>query len=128
MLRISRNQFEQLAEKTRLNFVQMMNTYLHRHFAQWVRNTPDSDYETWVRVALKKCEYYAITTEPEAAQLILLFLVLGIDADEAMPWVREVLADRDLLPIGKLRKLIRLARERRIDQIDAVIVYDNMDI
>jgi len=97
------------------------------HFAEWVTRMPKADCEAWVRAALAKCERHAITTEPEAAQLILMFLVLGLDADESKPWVQEILTDRELLPIGKLRKLIRLAREQGIDQVDDVVVYGHME-
>lgn len=127
MFRISRQQFEQMADKTRHDFVRMMDTYLREHFAEWVRKMPKADSEAWVRAALAKCERHEITTEPEAAQLILLFLVLGPESDESTPWVQEVLTDRELLPIGKLRKLIRLAREQGIDQVDDVVVYGHME-
>jgi hypothetical protein len=128
MLRIPRQQFELLAEKTRRDFVHMMDTYLRKHFPEWVRKMPDGDCEAWVRAALVKCERHAITTEPEVAQLMLLFLILGLDADESTPWVREILTDQDLLPIGKLRKLIRLARSQGLDRVDEVIVYGHMEI
>jgi hypothetical protein len=126
MFRISRQQFDDMADKTRQDFVRMMDNYLREHFAEWVPGMPKADCESWVRAALAKCERHAITAESEAAQLILLFLVLGLDADESTPWVQEVLTDRELLPIGKLRKLVRLAREQGINQVDDVVVYGHL--
>ena len=105
----------------------MMDTYLREHFASWVSGLPTADSEAWVRSALEKCKRHGVTTEPEAAQLILLFLLLGLEADETLAWVQDALSDRALLPIGKLRKLIRLAREHGVNHLDEFVVYDNME-
>ena len=67
-----------------------------------------------------------LETEPEAAQLILLLTVLGLDAPERHDWVREVLHDRDLAALGKVKKLITLSRERAVD-IEDVLVYPDME-
>jgi hypothetical protein len=127
MLRIQQHQLKSFADETRRGFVRMMDAYLREHFTGWVRKLPREDCETWVRAALAKCELYDVTTEPEAAQLILLLLILGLDADDSTPWVRETLGDGSLLPIGKVRKLIRLARAQGVNHLDDIVLHDDMN-
>ena len=56
------------------------------------------------------------------ARLGPLLLVLGADADRSTPWVADVLGDRDLAAVGKVRKLARLAREQAVEGIEDVLV------
>jgi len=125
VFRIHQSQFETLARHTRQEFVKMMAAYVRDHFSGQLRLTLEAQREAWVSVALEKCERYGIATEPEAAQLILLFLVLGLSADEE-PWVHEILEDPRLTAIGKLRRLVRVASDRGIKHLDEVVVCDDL--
>jgi hypothetical protein len=127
MLRILDDQMEHLGKRTRRRFIGMLESYLREHFSRWVAPLSDALLRAWLEGALAKAERYGVTTEPEAAQLVLLLLVLGVDADERLPWVKEVLAARDLAPIGKVKKLIRLARQNRVEGVEHVVVYDGME-
>src|SRR3712207_9388749 len=48
----------------------------------------------------------------------LPILVLGVDAPETTPWVMEALGDRELHGVGKVRKLIELARAHEVEGLD----------
>ena len=126
MFRIKKEQMDFFTEKTRRKFVDKMTAYLRANFPQKVRPMNAEALETWVTAGVAKANRYRVTTEPEVAQLLLLFLVLGADADEAHPWVREVLVDRDLYALGKIRRLVRRARERGVVGLDEVVVYREM--
>jgi hypothetical protein len=127
MLRIREEQMEHLGKRTRRRFLEMLETYLREHFRAKVASVSDADLRAWLTHALGKAEEYGVTTEPEAAQLILLFAVLGVDADERLPWVKETLGDRGLAAIGKVKLLIARARENAVPDIDHVIVYRGME-
>jgi hypothetical protein len=127
MLRIREEQMEALGARTKARFVGLMVRYLREHFARWVSALPDDGLEAWVGRALEIAEEHGVTTEPEAAQLILLFMVLGPDVEERHPWVPEVLRARSLAAIGKVKKLITLARERGVVGVEQVVVYGEME-
>jgi hypothetical protein len=127
MLRIREEQMQHLAKRTQKRFVGMLEQYLRRHFPRWVAGLSDEQLRGWLEHALGKAERFGVTTEPEAAQLILLFLVMGVDADERLPWVEETLAARTLAPIGKVKKLVALAREHHVDGVEHVVVYEGME-
>jgi hypothetical protein len=122
LLRILKEQMEALGARTRTRFVQKITDYLLQHFKACFDEMSRADVEAWVGAGIDKAEKYGITTEPEVAQLLLLFLVLGLDADETTPWVAEVLRDRELVGLGKVRKLSREAREREIEGVESVLV------
>ncbi|MBI4703212.1 MAG: hypothetical protein HY744_19015 [Deltaproteobacteria bacterium] len=124
MFRILEDQMARLGAETRQKFVAMMTAYLGESFPAWVGALSATELEAWVERALGKAEQHGVTTEPEAAQLILLFAVLGLDADEDTPWVRDVLADRDLAALGKVRALAARAREHAVQGIEHALVYD----
>jgi len=127
MFRILESQMQHLAAKTKREFVAMMATYLSKHFQSSVGKWSPEELHTWLTQALDKAEHYHVTTEPEAAQLILFFLVLGLDADERLPWVRDTLTDRDLVALGKVRKLAELSRAQQVQGIEQAIVYDELE-
>lgn len=127
MFRILEHQMKQLGAETRHRFVAMMTAYLAEHFERWTGSMPETELTAWVEQALGKAEQHGVTTEPEAAQLILLFLVLGLDADERLAWVREVLEDVDLAAIGKVKRLIALSRDNEVSDIEHVLVYEGLE-
>src|SRR5438045_7509584 len=96
MLRIREEQLAFFADKARKGFVATMADYLEDSFPECVDEMSREELVAWVSDATAKAERYGVTTEPEVAQLILLFLVLGLDADETMPWVKDTLSHRDL--------------------------------
>lgn len=127
VLRILKEQMTVLAAQTRRRFVARMAAYLREHYPASVDELSRAELEAWVSDAVAVAERYRVTMEPEVAQLVLLLLVLGVDADETAPWVREVLADRDLVGMGKVRTLARIARERAPGVESVLVVKEVMD-
>jgi len=80
---------------------------------------PD-DVSAWVNDAVTQSEQNGIAMERETTQLVALYLLLGLDADEALPWFRETLADSDLIAEGKVRRLLERARSEGIEGVDRV--------
>mgnify|MGYP001220235211 FL=1 len=126
MFRIRREQLEHFADRAREEFLAKMRAYLRESFAELVSAMNDAELSAWLRDALGRCERFGVDTEPEAAQLVLLYLVLGLDAHEQYPWAREALEDPVLVPLGKLRRLVRAARAEGIAGIEDVLVYEEM--
>jgi hypothetical protein len=54
---------------------------------------------------------------------MLLFLLLGSDADERHDWVADALSNRNLNGAGKVRRLVRFAREHDVDALESVLVF-----
>jgi hypothetical protein len=67
-----------------------------------------------------RSESNGIAMERETTQLVALYLLLGLDADEALPWFREALAREDLVAEGKVRRLLDLARSEGVEGVDRV--------
>src|SRR5262249_5126995 len=82
LLRILKEQMEALGARTRGRFVNKIADYLQEHFAACFDEMSRADLEAWVEAGVDKAARYGVTTEPEVAQLLLLFLVLGLDVDE----------------------------------------------
>ena len=122
MFRIHEEQMASLGARSRARFVSMMAGYIDENFAYSVDTTTREELEGWVSAAVATAERHDVTTEPETAQLVLLLLVLGADADRSTPWVADVLGDRDLAAVGKVRKLARLTREQAVEGIEDVLV------
>jgi hypothetical protein len=127
MFRIRKAQMERLGQSTRERFVAMMCDYLREYFPRWVGDLSDDELSQWVTDALTKADSYGVRTEPEAAQLILLFIVLGLDADETIDWARDVLDDDGLVARGKVRRLARLAKEHQIEGVEHALVYPELE-
>lgn len=123
MFRIKRDQMEHFNTKTRTKFSRMLAEYLRAEFAEWVRDLDEPALFGWVDACVEKADRYRVRTEPEVAQLVLLFLLLGSNADEELDWVGETLRHRDLEAVGKVRRLIAGARAREVEGLDAVLVY-----
>lgn len=126
MLRILKEQMTVLAAQTRRRFVARMAAYLRQHFTDSVDEMTREELEAWVSDAVAVAERYRITTEPEVAQLLLLLLVLGVDADETTPWVKSILRDPDLVGRGKVRALAAEARARELPGVDEVLVVEEV--
>jgi hypothetical protein len=122
MFLIRREQMEFFARRQRDGFVDRMTGYLRRAFPECFQAMTDDEVRAWAAAATAKAERWGVDTEPEAAQLLLLFLLLGVDADETTPWVREALSDRRLLARGKVRAIVALARERAVPGLESVVL------
>jgi hypothetical protein len=128
VFKICLEQLEQLGEESRSRFVRHLADYLAENFPEYVEAMSRLELHAWIDAAVRKAEGYGVTTEPECAQCVLLFLPLGIDADERFEWAGETLRDPELAAIGKVRKLAELAREQAIEGIDDVVVFDFMEL
>ncbi len=127
MFRIKRDQMEHFNTKTRMKFSRMLTEYLRAEFADWVQGLTEPELFAWVDACVQKADSYRVRTEPEVAQLVLFFLLLGSSADEELDWVRETLRHRDLAAVGKIRRLIAGARAREIEGLDSVLVYSEFE-
>jgi hypothetical protein len=96
VFRIKKEQMEFFNEKTRLAFRRRMTTYLRESFAECVAAMSDAALDEWVDDVLRRAEKHRVRAEPDVAQLMLLFLLLGSDADERIDWVTEALSNRNL--------------------------------
>lgn len=121
MFRILEHQMAFFVAQGRGEFVDRLTRYVENDYASWFEGMRHQEIRDWVEEAVLKSEHYGINTEPEVAQLVLLFMVLDIDADQTTPWVAEILKDRTLLPVGKVRTLIEMARDRSVEHIDDVV-------
>ncbi len=122
MLRILESQMAKLGARARRDYVVRMADYLDAAYRHRVAGRSRADLEAWVGAAVDKAESYGVTREAPVAQLMLLLLVLGDDADERIDWVGEILRDDRLVELGKLRRLVALARERAVPDIEEVTV------
>lgn len=123
MLRVRPEQLDHFANRARDRFVGLMTDYIRDAFPERsARFGPG--LADWVRQALGVCERYGVTMEPEAAQLVLLLIVLGIDAGDREPWISEALSP-DGAPVGKIRQLVAGCREREVPGIEEMIVFDD---
>ena len=125
MLRIKPEQVEHFANRARQRFVTMMTGYLRGSFPERVAGLDDAALAAWTRRALSVCEQAGVTTEPEAAQLILLLLVLGVDAAERFSWARDAAEDRALSPEGKVRAILAGALAEGLPIRD-LIVFEHL--
>jgi hypothetical protein len=111
-----------LRESARRGYVKRMADYLAESYRERVAQKSRPELEAWVAAAVAKAERYGVVMEKPVAQLMLLLLVLGDDADERLPWMRDALDDESLADLGKLRKLVALAREHAAPDIEQVTV------
>ena len=124
MFRIRREQLDFFADKTRRAYVEKMSAWLREAYPECVGAMSRGELETWVTAAVHKAESYRVVMETDVAQLMLLFMILGLDADERLPWLGETLARRDLEGIGKVRKLVAEAREKNVAGIESVVLEE----
>ncbi len=126
MFIIGRQQYDALCGQAERDFNTRMSAFIDEYFAHLTSVSSGENRSAWVTEAIQICDRYEIATEREAAQLILLLLVLGIEADSQV-WVREILDDADLVSEGKLRKLVRAARERDMKHLNEVVLFDDLE-
>lgn len=123
--RILARQMDALGADTRRRFVGRMVAYLR---AEWPvtaarLGATDEALTTWVAGALAEGHGYRITTEPEAAQWILLLTHWGLGLAERQPWTQPILDDGDLAAVGKLTRLVVDGAAHDPAVLD-VVVYD----
>jgi hypothetical protein len=123
MFRIRKEQMDHFRHKGRRAYVQRLVDFVRDEHPDLLFSTPDP--VTRVGALVDKAVLHGFSIELETTQLVLLLLLFGDDADKKLDWFREVLADRNYIPIGKARRLVELARERadsamaaRVDRID----------
>ncbi len=124
-LRILKSQMAALGRQTSARFIANMSHYLQQHFPHWTRQHDAAQQQQWLEAALAKSIRYGVDSEPEAAQLVLLFTVLGVNADEQHEWVKQLLTDDSLVASGKVRKLVTACRQRGL-KVEPVLVYDHL--
>lgn len=122
MFRIHEHQIAHFERRMRADFERRMSAFLRETYPDSFAEMTDGDVAEWVSAAIDKAVRYDVTTEPEVAALMMLFLVIGVDADETTPWAREVLVDRALLADGKVKRLAARAREHEVPGIEAVVI------
>jgi hypothetical protein len=120
MFRIHKAQMDFFAEKERARYLGRLRAFLESEFPDCFDEMESEDIDAWVEEAVGVCDRYGVTTERDATQLVMLLLVLGTDADLAHAWAGETLADPELLPEGKVRRLLVQAREAGIEGVDDV--------
>jgi hypothetical protein len=121
MLRIRPEQMEHFANRARDRFANLMTEYIWDTFPDRAPEKSRSALASWVRKGIAVCERYDVVMEPAAAQLMLILLVLGVDADAREPWVREAI-ERNVAPAGKVRRLITACNERSLPISDLIVV------
>ena len=126
MFRIRREQLDWFGEKTRREFVAKISAWLLDAYPECVGDLSRTALEKWVGACVEKAEHYGVVMEPEVAQLILFFMILGIEADADLPWVKETLESRDLEGIGKVRRLIASARENQVQGIESIVLESSL--
>ena len=122
MLRIRPEQLEHFANRARERFAGLMTEYIWDTFPDRAPEKSRAALAAWVRQAIAVCERYDVVMEPAAAQLMLILLALGIDADrERDAWMHEALAAK-VAPAGKVRRLINACNERSLPIADLLVV------
>jgi hypothetical protein len=125
LFRIRERQLDFWADKSRREYVERISTWLEAAYPECVGEMKRDELTRWVMSVVEKCEGYGIVMERDVLQVILLFIVLGERADEEKPWVKEALADKGLMPKGRVKKLVTRAREEQIDGIEHVILKES---
>lgn len=125
MFRIRRQQLDWFADKARRAYVERISTWLVAAYPECVGEMERGDLTEWVARCVEKCERYGVVMEQDVTQVLLLLMVLGEDADETRAWVKQTLAERDLLPEGRVRKLVERAQAEGIEGIEHVILKES---
>lgn len=120
MFRIHRSQLEFFERQARERYLARLRSFLESSFPECFEEMSPEEIDAWILAAVGVCDRYGVTTERDATQLVLLLLIVGVDADQTLPWMREALADADLVPEGKLRLLLAKAREEGVLGVDDV--------
>ncbi len=118
MFRIHEDQMNKFDEIAKANYRHRLSSYLSAEFPECFDEMSTAQIEAWTADAVSKVESFKIATEPETTQTVLLFLLLGLDADETLPWFGQILRRNDVYAVGKVRLLLDAAREHSVDGID----------
>jgi hypothetical protein len=125
MFRIRRQQMDKLAHDASVDYRGKLQAWLLAEFPESFEDMDPGDVDAWVNDAVTQSERNGIAMERETTQLVALYLLLGLDADEALPWFRETLANADLVAEGKVQRLLDLARSEGIEGVDRVDILSN---
>jgi hypothetical protein len=120
MFRIRRTQMDKLARDASADYRARLRVWLLAEFPESFEGMEPADVGAWVDDAVTQSERNGIALERETTQLVALYLLLGLDADEALPWFREALDDEALIAEGKVRRLLELARSEGVAGVDRV--------
>lgn len=125
MFRIRREQMDTLAKSASADYRRRLKEWLVAEFPESFEGLDQGDIDAWVDDAVTRSEGHGIALERETTQLVALYLLLGLDADEALPWFKEALADSDLIAEGKVRKLLESARREGVLGVDRVDILSD---
>ena len=105
--RILARQMKELGTQTTRRFVARMADYLRTSWAEVAAELGEGEaLDAWVEAALAEGPRHGISTEPQAAQWILLLTRLGLDVAGRHPWAEPILTHRELAAEGKLVRLV----------------------
>lgn len=119
MFRIRKEQMDHFKAKGRRAYLERLVAFIRSEHPDLLPGK--SDPTDRVRALVEKADAYGFAIELDTTQLVLLFLLYGDEADTKLPWFGEVLNDRNFMPIGKVRRIVELARERgdaNVEKID----------
>jgi len=125
MFRIRREQMDTLAKSASADYRKRLKEWLVAEFPESFEGLDQGDIDAWVDDAVTRSEGHGIALERETTQLVALYLLLGLDADEALPWFKEALSDSDLIAEGKVRKLLESARREGVEGVDRVDILSD---
>ncbi len=128
MLRLRSEQKAELGRRSQRKFELRMADYLATEWARRVGDWSRAELERWTNAAIAKSLRYRVDTEPEVAQLMLLLLALGIDADEQNEWIGEILTSRTLHGKGKVRALVEGCETRGLTDVAEYVVFDRFRV
>lgn len=123
MFRIRREQMDKLGRDRSVSYRRELKAWLLAEFPECFEGMEPDDIDAWVDEAVSRSERRGIAMERETTQLVALYLLLGFDADETLPWFGETLADADLVAEGKVRRLLDRARREGIEGVDRVDIF-----
>ena len=82
----------------------------------------DDDLEEWVDRNVRRSLAFGVDTEPEVAQLLLLGLRFGEEAPDSLAWFRAPLESKKLVAEGKVRAIVRAAREQAVPDLERFVM------
>lgn len=124
VVHITSGQLEHFAVVTRSQFAARLAEYVRAVFPEHAPPGDEKAQHDGILAALAVCEKYGITTEPEAAQVVLIFLVLGMGSVERELWIQEAIA-HDAAPSVKVQRLVEACRAQRRPIDDVLVIAAN---
>lgn len=117
MFRIRKEQMDHFRRRGRAKYLDRLTEYVRESHPTLVRPAASRDR---IRALVEKGDGYGFRLELETTQLVLLLLRFGDDADERLSWFGEALRSRELVPIGKVRRIVDTARELGEQGLDGI--------